>query len=65
MQIAAELKLTEQESRVLNAIKSEATEFDIIVEQTGIPPARVLSTISILEMRRLVRRVSGTALVRV
>jgi DNA processing protein len=61
----AELKLTEQESKVLNAITSEATQFDVIVEKTGIPPARVLSTISILEMRRLVRRVSGTALVRI
>ena len=61
----AELKLTEQESQVLNAIGTEATQFDLIVEQTGLPPARVLSTISILEMRRLVRRVSGTALVRV
>ena len=61
----AELKLTEQESKVLNAITSEPTQFDVIVEQTGLPPARVLSTISILEMRRLVRRVSGTALVRI
>lgn len=61
----AELKLTEQESKVLNAISSEATQFDVIVEQTGLPPARVLSTISILEMRRLIRRISGTAMVRI
>ena len=61
----AELKLTDQESIVLNSITSEATEFDSIVEKTQLPPARVLSTISILEMRRLVRRVSGTALIRV
>ena len=61
----AELKLSDQESLVLNAIKSDATEFDMIMEQTGLPAARVLSTISVLEMRRLVKRVSGTALVRV
>ena len=61
----AELRLSDQESLVLNTIKSDATEFDTIVEQTDLPPSRVLSTISVLEMRRLVRRVSGTALVRI
>lgn len=61
----AELKLSDQESLVLNSIQSEATEFDLIIEQTGLPASRVLSTISVLEMRRLVKRVSGTALVRV
>lgn len=61
----AELKLTEQESKVLNAITSEATPFDVIVQITGLPPARVLSTISILEMRRLVKRLSGTTLIRI
>ena len=60
----AELKLTEQESLVLNAITNEPTEFDVIVLNTGLPPARVLSTISVLEIRRLVKRISGTALVR-
>lgn len=60
----AELKLTEQESLVLNAITNEPTEFDLIVSNTGLPPARVLSTISVLEIRRLVKRISGTALVR-
>jgi DNA processing protein len=61
----AELKLTEQETVVLNAISEEATEFDDIIEQTGLPASRVLSTISVLEIRRLIRRVSGTALVRI
>ncbi len=61
----AELKLTEQESKVLNAIRTDATEFDDIIEQTELPASRVLSTISVLEMRKLIRRVSGTALVRI
>ena len=61
----AELKLTDQESLVLNAISSEATEFDVILEKTGLPPSRVLSTISVLEIRRLVRRISGTSLARI
>ncbi len=61
----AELKLSDQEKLVLNAIASEPTSFDLIVVQTGLPPARVLSTISVLEIRRLVKRLSGTTLVRV
>ncbi len=61
----AELKLSEQESKVLNVIGTEATEFDDIVEQTELPAARILSTISVLEMRKLIRRVSGTAMVRI
>ncbi len=61
----AELKLSDQEKLVLNSISHEATNFDQIVVQTGLPPARVLSTISVLEIRRLVRRLSGTSLVRI
>jgi len=61
----AELKLTEQETVVLNAISETATEFDEIIAQTGLPASRVLSTISVLEIRRLIRRVSGTSLVRI
>ena len=61
----AELKLTEQEALVLNVISSEPTEFDWILQQTELPASRVLSTISVLEIRRLVHRVSGTAFVRI
>lgn len=61
----AELKLTDQEKLVLNCIATEATEFDLIIAKTDLPASRVLSTISVLEMRRLVRRISGTKLVRV
>lgn len=60
----AELKLSEQESRVLNSIHSEPTSFDAVVDATGIPVSRVLSTISVLEMRKLIRRLSGTSFVR-
>ncbi len=61
----AELKLTEQESRVLQAVDLQPTVIDDIVTRTELPVARVLSTISVLEIRRLVRRVSGTQVVRV
>jgi DNA processing protein len=60
----AELKLSEQESLVLRSIQTESTDFDSIVAETGLPAARVLATISVLEVRRLVRRLSGTSFVR-
>ncbi len=60
----AELKLSPQESLILNIITENPTEFDLIVESTGLPPSRVLSTISVLEIRRLVKRISGTAVAR-
>jgi DNA processing protein len=56
----AELQLNEQEQVVLQAIGVEPTEVDDIVFGSGLPIHRVLSTLSVLEMRRLVRRVSGT-----
>jgi DNA processing protein len=60
----AELMLNELEKQVLAAIDSERTTIDQIVAQSGLPVARVLSTISVLEMRRLVRRLSGTTVAR-
>ncbi len=60
----AELKLNDQESKVLNAIATEPTSIDHIVESTNLPIHRVLSTISVLEMRRLVRKISGSNVVR-
>jgi len=61
----AELKLTDQEQLVLQAIGAESTQLDQVVAVTGLPVARVLSTISVLEIRRLVRRASGTTFSRV
>ena len=60
----AELKLSDQERKVLNCIESAPTQFDLIVEQTELPPARILATISVLEIRRLIRRLSSTSFVR-
>lgn len=60
----AELKLTEQEKKILNVISNEPTSFDFVVSEAGLPTARVLSTITVLEMRRLIRRVTGTTFVR-
>lgn len=60
----AELKLSDQERNVLNCIETAPTEFDILVEKTQLPPARILATISVLEIRRLIRRLSSTSFVR-
>jgi DNA processing protein len=55
----AELQLNEQENAVLQAIDVQPTDINAIVVASGLPVPRVLSTLSVLEMRRLVRRISG------
>lgn len=60
----AELKLNDQERKVLDAIPTEPTEIDQIVITTQIPIHRVLATISVLEIRHLIRRLTGTTVMR-
>ena len=60
----AELQLNEPEKAVLAAVQDEPTNIDDIVVATGLAVPNVLSTLSVLEMRRLVRRVSGSLVVR-
>ena len=60
----AELQLNEQEKLILQAIDVQPTDIGSIAEITGIPITRVLSTISVLEIRRLIRRHSGSAVSR-
>lgn len=60
----AELLLNNVEQQVLSAIASDPMTIDAIVEESGLPTPQVLSTISVLEMRHLVRRLSGNTLVR-
>jgi len=55
----AELQLNDQEQAVLDAIHLEPTSIDEVAAASGLMIHRVLSTISVLEMRHLVRRVSG------
>lgn len=61
----AELKLNELEQKVLSAIGTDPTAIDQIVADSGLPVPQVLSTVSVLEIRRLVRRLSGTTVVRI
>jgi len=60
----AELLLNEVEGKVLQTIRSDATRIDEIIVQSGLPVPQVLATISVLEMRRLIRRLSGTTVIR-
>ncbi len=60
----AELLLNEIEKAVLGEIDVEPTGIDKIVVACQMPVHRVLSTISVLEMRRLIRRVSGSLVAR-
>lgn len=62
---AAELQLNEQETAVLQAIEVDPTDINQVVVNSGLSVPRVLSTLSVLEMRRLVRRVSGQLVQRI
>lgn len=59
-----ELQLNEQELAVLNAIETEPTLIEKVASVSNLPIHRVLSTISVLEMRHLIKRLSGTTIVR-
>lgn len=60
----AELQLNPQEQTVLDATGAEPSSVDQVVVRSGLPVPRVLATLSVLEMRRLIRRLSGNLVVR-
>ena len=60
----AELKLNALEQKILAAVPTEPTTIDEIVRSTELPVAQVLATLSVLEMRRLVRRIGGSRVLR-
>jgi DNA processing protein len=55
----AELNLNEIEQQVLAGISAEPATIDQVIATSRLPPPQVLATLSVLEMRRLVRRLSG------
>lgn len=61
----AELLLNEIEQQVLDAVGSSSTSIDAIITATGLPVSQVLATVSVLEMRRLIRRLSGSTVARI
>lgn len=54
----AEALLNDRERAVLDAIATEATAIDRVVQVSRLPVSQVLATISVLEMRKLIRRLS-------
>ena len=60
----AELLLNELEQQVLAHVTSEPTTIDAVLAASNLPTPQVLSTISVLEMRHLVRRLSGNTIIR-
>ncbi|MEM7456830.1 MAG: DNA-processing protein DprA [Planctomycetota bacterium] len=60
----SELSLNEQEKNVLQHIGTEPECIDVVIRASGLPASRVLATISVLEIRRIVRRVVGNKVVR-
>lgn len=60
----AELLLNEPEQAVLGAIALEPTSIDQIAAATQMPVPQILATLSVLEMRHLIRRTSGATVAR-
>ena len=54
-----ELNLNDQELAILNLIETEPTAIDTVLAQSPLDSARVLSTLTVLEMKRLIRRLPG------
>lgn len=59
-----EITLNELERQVLQFIEPSPTLIDAVIARSELPAMQVLSTLTILEMRKLIRRVSGTHYVR-
>ena len=61
---ARELSLSEQELVVLNLVTSDPQHLDELLRSTALDPSRTLGTLTVLEMKRLVRRMPGGYFVR-
>lgn len=59
-----ELLLNDQEREVLNLVRTDPQHIDEIVGASQLEPARVIATLTVLEMKRMVRRLPGSLLVR-
>ena len=60
----AELLLNEPEKLVLAAVTSDGLLIDQVIGACGLPAPQVLATLSVLEMRRLIRRLGGSRVMR-
>ena len=60
----AELKLSDLERNLLGLLDDRPVAIDSLIAQTGMTASQVMATLSVLEMRRLIRRVPGGQFVR-
>lgn len=60
----AELTLSDLERSLLGQLDDRPTAVDELIGRTGLVASQVLATLSVLEMRRLVRRLPGHQFVR-
>ena len=65
IRVPAEVALNDVEQQVLQSVAAgEGSLIDEVTDQSGLPVHRVLSTLSVLEMRGLIRRVAGNRVAR-
>jgi len=62
--VPRELNLSDQERTILNLVTSDPLHVDQVLAGAGLETSRVLATLTILEMKKLVRRQPGGYLVR-
>ncbi|MFN9436394.1 MAG: DNA-protecting protein DprA, partial [Planctomycetota bacterium] len=56
--------LNDVEQSVLGAIESLPTDIDAVIARSGLPVPRVLSTLSVLELRGFIVRSGGRSVAR-
>ncbi|MHC5544563.1 DprA-like winged helix domain-containing protein, partial [Singulisphaera rosea] len=61
----AELTLSDQERTLMGHLANQPAAVDELIVRTGLTPSQVLATLSILEMRRLIRRLPGQQFARI
>lgn len=59
-----ELQLSDQERTVLNSISAEAISIDEVLRTSPLESSRVLATLTVLEMKKLIRRLPGGFFIR-
>jgi DNA processing protein len=60
----AELALSDQECSLLGQLDDRSTGVDELIARTGLIASQVMATLSVLELKRLVRRLPGHRFVR-
>jgi len=59
-----ELSLSQQERTILNLVTVEQRLIDEVVRDSGLESSRVLATLTVLEMKRMLRRLPGGYVIR-